>query len=192
MRIINFDLSMKDLFWGNILLIVCCGFYLAWWLLAFRPEDAIKGMKSGWLLIPAALAGFIAVAWIVQGVTAAPAMRELFPGKWLIWGGIAAYIILLVITRLVFKRPVTSELLLIVGWAVLALSEINALYGMHGFSRGTALTFAVVIAAALVLCLVCYVLYYRLDSRMAYWDGMVPLLLAALVMAGISVVMAVE
>nr|WP_288868221.1 hypothetical protein [uncultured Blautia sp.] len=37
--------------------------------------------------------------------------------------------------------------------------------------------------------LVCYVPYYHLDSGARYYDGMVPLWMAALVMLGITVVM---
>ena len=25
----------------------CCAFYLSWWLIAFKPEGAVKGFKSG-------------------------------------------------------------------------------------------------------------------------------------------------
>ncbi len=45
MPIHDFDFSEKQIFRSNILLIVCCAFYLAWWLLAFRPAGAVKGMK---------------------------------------------------------------------------------------------------------------------------------------------------
>ena len=39
---------------------VCCAFYLAWWLMAFKTNP-IKGMKTGWLLIPAFAADIAAV-----------------------------------------------------------------------------------------------------------------------------------
>ncbi|SHH84400.1 hypothetical protein SAMN02745823_01151 [Sporobacter termitidis DSM 10068] len=184
------DFSAKQIFWGNILLIICCVFYLTWWMLAFKPTGAVKGMKTGWLLIPAVVAGLAAVFLAVKGVRSASAGAALFPSGALLWGGIAAYIILLAVTRLLFKRPVTTELILIVGWAVLALSELNALYGMGRFSYLLAVTFAVVAGAAAVISLVCYVLYYKLGGRAGYVDGMIPLLTAALVTAGITVAMA--
>lgn len=77
-----------------------------------------------------------------------------------------------------------------VGWVVLALSEINALYGVSRFSHGLAAVFAVVIGVAALISLVCYVLYYNLGDRAGYFDGMIPLLLVAIVMAGASVAMA--
>ena len=61
--------DLKFFVQGNILLVVCCAFYLAWWLIAFKPEGAVKGMKSGWLLIPAAAAGILAVYKTVKGVS---------------------------------------------------------------------------------------------------------------------------
>ena len=191
MSIHDFDFPAKQIFRSNILLIVCCAFYLAWWLLAFRPAGAVKGMKTGWLLIPAFAAGIAAVILAVQGIRSAPVEAALFPGGLLLWGGIAAYFILLAVTGLLFQRQVTTELFLIVGWAVLALSEINTLYGVGRFSRGMAVPFAVVIVAAALISLVCYMLYYNLGDRAGYFDGMVPLLLVALVTAGISAAMAV-
>lgn len=191
MAIHDFDFPAKQIFRSNILLIICCVFYLSWWLLAFKPTGAIKGIKTGWLLIPAFAAGLAAIILAVKGVLSASIGVALFPSGLLLWGGIVAYLILLAITRLLFKRLVTTELFLIVGWAVLALSEINALYGIGRFSHGLATIFAVVIGVATLISLVCYVLYYNLGNRAGYFDGMVPLLMVALVMTGISVAMVV-
>ena len=181
------DFTVKQIFWGNILLIICCVFYLAWWLLAFKPVGAIKGIKTGWLLLPATIAGFAAVIIAVKGVLSASVRVTLFPGGVILWGGIAAYLILLVVTLLLFTRPVTTELFLIIGWAMLALSEINVLYGMGQYSHRSAVIFAVVIGIATMVSLVCYVLYYKLGDRAGYVDGMIPLIVASLVMAGIDI-----
>lgn len=189
MAIRNFDFPVKQIFRSNILLMICCAFYLTWWLLAFKPAGAMKGMKTGWLLIPAFAAGVAAIILAVKGILSAPIRASLFPRESLLWGGIAAYFIFLMVTLLLFKRPVTTELFLIVGWAALALSEINTLYGMGRFSHGLAVIFAAVIGAAMLIDLVCYILYYSLGARAGYFDGMVPLLMTALVMSGISVVM---
>lgn len=191
MAILSFNFSAKQIFRSNILLIICCAFYLAWWLLAFKPTGAIKGVKSGWLLIPAFVAGLISIILAVKGIQSASIRSTLFPSGLLLWGGIAAYFILLAVTRLLFKRQVTTELLLIVGWAALALSEINVLYGIGRFSHGLAVIFAVVIGAAALISLACYVLYYNLGDYAGYFDGMVPLLMVAIVMAGISAAMVV-
>jgi hypothetical protein len=187
----DFDFPAKQIFRSNILLIICCVFYLAWWLLAFKPTGAIQGIKTGWLLIPAFIAGLAAIILAVKGILSASIDATLFPSRLILWGSIAAYLILLVVTRLLFKRPVTTELFLIVGWAVLALSEINVLYEVGRFSHGLAAIFAVVIGVATFISLVCYVLYYNLGNRAGYFDGMIPLLMAALVMAGISIAVVV-
>lgn len=44
----GFEVQTRKILTGNILMILCCIFYLAWWLVAFKPTGAIKGMKSGW------------------------------------------------------------------------------------------------------------------------------------------------
>lgn len=192
MGMISYDLYLKQIFLGNILLIVCCVFYLAWWMLAFRPENAVKGMRSGWLLIPAAVSGILSVVVMLRGMGVENRSRELFSDSIVLWGGIAAYFLLMAVTLFFFQRPVTTELILIVGWVMLTLAEINALYAYQSFTWGIAAVFIVVTCIAAVISLICYVRYYHLDSRAGFYDGMVPLLMAALVMLGLTVVMAVR
>ena len=187
-----FHAQEKQIFIGNALFIVCCGFYFAWWLLAFKPSGAVAGMKSGWLLIPALIAGLLGVIIAIRGIVLEVPKTQLLYGRYIIFGGIAAYIILMVITALPFKRPVTSELLLIIGWGMFAFAEINLLYGIGLFTHKLSFGFLMIIGLAIVISLVCYILYYRLDSRAGYVDGMVPLLLAAFVTAGISCFMLIK
>lgn len=63
----QYDLQTRQMLTGNLLLAACCEFYLAWWLIAFEPTGAVKGIKSGWLLFPALLFGAAAVVQIVWG-----------------------------------------------------------------------------------------------------------------------------
>ena len=176
----------KHIFIGNILFIVCCAFYLTWWLLAFKPSGAMTGIKTGWLLIPASITGLIGVILILRGIFAVTPANEFIRGRYILWGGIAAYLILLAVTVLLLKRPVTSELVLIVGWGMLVLAELSALFGAGLFSHKLSIGFLLIVCASIVTSLICYILYYRLDSRAGYIDGMIPLLLSALTMAGIS------
>lgn len=182
----NFNFQAKEFFFENLLLVVCCAFYLAWWLLAFRPVNPIKGLKSGWLLLPSFLAGFAAMGFAARGLGAAAVNPGLFPSGWVLWGGGISYVILLAGTTLLLHRPATTELFLIVGWAMLALSEVSALFGGGSFSHSAAIMFAVIIAAGTAAGLACYVLYDHLSPAAGYIDGMVPLIMAALVMAGIN------
>ena len=179
----------KQIFIGNVLFIICCAFYLAWWLLAFKPSGAITG--TGWLLIPASLSGLLGVIIVLWGILAKTPENRLFPGSFILWGGIFLFFILLAVTVMLLKRPATSELFLIVGWGMLALAEINALFGMGLFSHRLSVGFILAIGAAIGVSLVCYVLYYHLDSNAGYIDGMIPLLLSALTMAGISCFMVI-
>ena len=183
-----FSAEVKHIFTGNILIIVCCAFYLLWWLLAFKPTDAITGMKTDWLLLPACAAAAIGILIAFRGISDVepePGNR-LFPGGAILIGGVAAIIILLAVTLLLFKRPVTTELFLIVGWGMLALTEVNALFASGVFSHGRAVAFVITVFAVVAVSMICYTLYYRLDGVSGYIDGMVPLLLAALTTAAIS------
>lgn len=180
----------RQMFWGDVLLVGCCVFYLLWWILAFRPAGAVKGMRSGWLLIPAFLLGIAAVILIVQGAGGADAARSFFSGRAVLLAGAASYAVLLIVTQLAFHRQVTTELFLIVGWTALAFLESNALYGLEIITRsGAAALFAAAVIAA-VAGMVCYLLYYGLDNRAGYVDGMIPLILVAVYMTVLAALIA--
>lgn len=172
--------AARQILWGNVLLIGCAAFYLLWWALAFKPSAPVKGIASGWLLIPAVFLGIAAVVMIITGGRGAGSPRAALSGRALLLGGVAAYVALLLVTRLIFHRQVTSELFLITGWAVLALFEVASLYSLGALSRGSFAAFTAAAPAAALISLVCYILYYRLGPRSGYVDGMVPLILAAL------------
>lgn len=179
--------TMKNLIMGNLMLIICCGFYLAWWIIAFKPAGAVKGMSSGWLLLPAAVAGIGAIFVLINGFHKAEAERSLVSGVLLLAIGVIAYVALLVITYLFMHRMVTTELLLIVGWCILALSEVNVLYGIDIFALSGTISWFVVIIVSAAVSMVCYILYYGLDAVKGYIDGMIPLLIIAAVMVALTV-----
>ncbi len=173
----------KQILTGNLLMILCCVFYLAWWLIAYKPQGAVKGMKSGWLLIPAFVLGVAGFVVIARGASSAAPAARLMPGAWIGIGGSAAYVILLAATSGALHRPVTTELLLIVGWTTLMFWEMNVLYGLGEFGRTGAVSLLAVIVISAVISLICYLLYYNLDAVKGYADGTVPLVLTAVMMA---------
>ncbi|MCC8075136.1 MAG: hypothetical protein LIO95_04205 [Clostridiales bacterium] len=182
----QYDLQTRQMLTGNLLLVGCCVFYLAWWLIAFKPEGAIKGMKSGWLLIPAFLFGTAAVVQIVRGSNV-DSQAALLPRTVVLIGGVVAYVVLLAATSIILKRQVTTELFLIVGWTVLMFLEVNGLFALGQQSRAMAIGFFVVTVVVTIISLVCYLLYYNLDSVKGYVDGMIPLLLVAVMMIAVTV-----
>jgi hypothetical protein len=178
---------MKGILWGCVGMVGCCVFYLTWWVLAFKPRGAVSGLKSGWLLLPAVILGVMAVVFTVRAILGAPATPALFPNAAVVWGGIAAYVALLAVTQIFFKRQPTSELLLIVGWTALAFAAVSALYGFGAYTRSAAMAFIAVLVLFLIVSLVCYVLYYRLGKAAGFYDGMVPLVLVLFVNAAMAV-----
>lgn len=183
----NVSEPARHIFWGDILLIGCCFFYLLWWILASKPVGAVKGLRSGWLLIPAFLLGICAVVMIVRGTIRAGTDGSFFSIKFAVLAGVVSYIVLLAVTWLVFHRQVTTELFLIVAWTVLAFLEVNALFNLGIITRNGAFILFTLAAISAILSMVCYMLYYTLDVRKGYVDGMVPLLLVAAFMTVLSV-----
>lgn len=60
---------------GNIKLLFCFAFYLASWVVGFNPWRPIRGLKSGWLLIPAVILGVLAL-WRVAPKMLQPRMAS--------------------------------------------------------------------------------------------------------------------
>ncbi len=168
-------------------LIACCVFYLAWWVVAFHPTRAIRGFKSGWLLIPAFIFAALAIWRIARGVSAVEPESLLVSNGVIIAAGIISYIVLLLVTSLLFKRMVTSELIIITAWTFFMFAEISALYGVSLFTKTAAFAFTVMVLIAAFISLVCYVLFYNLDEVKGYIDGMIPLLAAGIMTAAITV-----
>lgn len=177
----------RQMFLGDILLVCCCVFYLLWWMIAFKPAGAVKGMKSGWLLIPAFFFGVVSVVMIVRGAKGVNSGSSFFSAGTVLLAGAASYIVLFLVTWLALHRQVTTELFLIVGWTALAFLESNALYGLEIITRNGAVGLFAAAAAAAVLSMICYVLYYGLDGRAGYVDGMIPLILSGIYMAVLAV-----
>ena len=174
--------TSKQIITGNIFLVICCIFYLIWWIIAFKPEGAIKGMKSGWLLLPAIVFGLTSIAILIRSFRIPDGVTSLFQNLMVVIIGAVVYVAFLVITGFFLHRVVTTELLLIVGWVVLAVCEINILYAYEIIGRAAAWSLITVTLMAGAVSMICYMRYYALDARKGWICGMIPLILVMAVM----------
>ena len=167
---------------GQVLLVICCVFYLIWWYRGFRPGVNVSriGGTNGVLLLVTAAFG---IAGLVMSLTPVP---EDLPRKvssgYIIVGGVIAYLGLLLLTRYVFHRIVTTELFLIVGWTMLEIVVITKLNAAGGLSDGRFCFMCCVFAIAFVISMVLYVAYYRMEEMKAFYAAMVPLVTEAVSM----------
>ena len=169
---------------GNIKLVLCFAFYLAWWVVGFNPRRPVRGLASGWLLIPAAVLGVLAVIDISRGLVFA---GGLMPGMVIVVAGIVGYFVLFGITSGVLHRPLTTELLIIVLWATLALLEVNTLVALGSVTSGLGWALVGLCCMGTAASIVCYQLFYTLEVGMAFIDGAIPLLLAGAMTGAIAV-----
>ncbi len=181
---IDFGTVSGKILTGNLLFAACCIVYLLWWSVAFRPGyTAPMFLKSGLFLLTAVL-GIAALAMIIQGCLRADSpIRFMF----IIAAGAAAYIALLLLTNLLMQRQVTTELMLIVFWVCMEICALGSLCGEGVFSGKLFALLAVITLAAAAAGMICYLKYYDLEPMPAFYDGMVPLILFAAVMIGISI-----
>ncbi|MBC3797502.1 hypothetical protein [Acetobacterium tundrae] len=175
----NFNAELWGIFVGNLLLLFCCVFYLAWWVVTFRPNAPV-GSAGVWYITAALIIGVAAIVILSWGIATLSKHSESIP-VWLILVGVAAlFVVLLLVTTMIFQRIVTSELLIILVWTGLELSAITVLFGTGRFGPETGVILAVLVGIVTVVSLICYVLYYRLDEILSYWIGMVPLTFSGL------------
>ena len=174
---------MRQILSGQILLIICFIFYLIWWYRGYRPGMMVSRVQGINSLLLALTAGFgvSGIVVSVMGAGSAGGMLKVNPAHILI-AGIAAFILLLLVTRYVFSREVTSELLLIVVWTMLEIWVIDALNGIGSLSDMHFGVLAVMLAAVFVVSIILYVAYYRMEEMKAFYTAMVPLVAADLFM----------
>lgn len=176
----RFAPPVREMLIGNLLLLICSLLYLAWWAVSYWP-NTYRGL-GGVFLIMALFAGIAAII-MISGAIHSLSRDSKGSKVRFIWLGFAAlFCVLLVITSSVFQRIVTSELAIIHVWAALELSAAVVLYETGYLEFGRTAILSLFVATATVIGLICYVIYYRLGAAAAYWTGMIPLIVDAVVM----------
>lgn len=175
---------------GNLLFAACCIVYLIWWSVAFRPGFTAPMALKGFLFLATAALGVAGLVQIIIGCQMATGASDGgFGGVryiWIIAASAAVYMILLVLTNVLMQRQVTTELMLIVFWVCMEVCACDALLGGGVISRGAFVVLTLIVLVAAAISMICYLKYYDLEPMKAFYDGMVPLILFAVVMLGIS------
>lgn len=178
----NFTAPLWELFVGNSLLLICSLFYLAWWVVAFRPGSN-SGAAGVVLLALAFLSGISAIILMSVSINVLSRDSKALPLRLILLFIAVLYLATFLITTSLFHRAVTSELLIMHIWVAIELCAVTVLYGTGRLDFGRMAVMAALVGIATVVGLICYVLYYRLDGMSSYWDGMIPLATDAFVMA---------
>lgn len=174
--------------WGHALLFACAVFYLAWWTVFFRdvdnkPKGALRAIGIACIVI-AAIAG---VAAVVVTVVALVQMPMAIPPFFILAVAVVLYLVLMVGTRWLAKRSVTTELALIVGWMALEVSTVNGIASLHAITGASFIMLVLVLGVAFIVNVVCYTLYYALEGRAAFIDGCIPLAIVGIISALLAV-----
>jgi hypothetical protein len=178
----NFTTPLWEIFYGNLLLFFCTLFYLAWWFVSYRPDSS--GRPSGVFYLAAAfITGIAAIALLSGGISSLSQDSTALHVGFIALGSSALFIIMLLVTFIIFHRIVTSELIIIHIWLAMEISAVAVLYGTGHFGAGRAAILAALVGIAFVVGMICYVLYYSLDETASFRVGMVPLVTDAFVTA---------
>jgi hypothetical protein len=188
----DFTVSLWQVFSGNLLMFATLVFYIAWWTVCFRPGGNENTAGAGIFIVVALFIGVAAIITLFVGINSLSQTGKGFPFMYILLGSVAFYIILLAVTKNVFHRPVTSELLLIIVWAALEWSAIAVLQGCGRLSTGAALALVILVALATVTGIVCYILHFSLNEISRFWNGLIPLIVDAGVVAVFLAVLALS
>lgn len=170
---------------GQVLLVICCIFYILWWRISYRPGTEVNRMGglNGVLLLITALSGVSGLFLSVYGENTLPALNNpKLNGFYTVICGIAVYVILIFITQTAFHRPVTTELFLITGWLILEMTVISALNAAEKLSDFRFRLIFCIITAAFIISIVLYILYYKMKPMKAFYAAMVPLITEGITM----------
>ena len=179
----EFAVSDWKVFFGNVLMFITCAFYLAWWAVAFWPKGGGNNSLAAFLITGAILAGIAAIVALSLGIVSLPRVTKGVPVALIPLAAIALYIVSLFVTKTLFHRPMTSEILVMFVWFAVECAAIVALNLSGRFGTGQTVLLSVLVFLATFVGLVCYVLYYRLDGFPSFWDGFIPLAVDAVVVA---------
>ncbi len=186
----NFTTQLWQVLGGNLLLVLCSIFYLIWWCITFKPGAGSTPFGTMCIGIAFVL-GMAGIVLSVMGLNAhqmeMPARN--IPGWIIVVCGLVIYFVLLFLTGILLHRQVTSELLIITGWAVLELCIVNFLYGAGRFPLGITVFLLVLIILAAIASMICYLLYYNLPAYPGYVDGMIPLITVAASMMVVNLIL---
>ncbi|MCI2062957.1 MAG: hypothetical protein LKJ83_09385 [Eubacteriaceae bacterium] len=186
MSVQQISTSAKYIADGHILLVLCIVCYLVWWSITFRPGGSATAFGNI-CITGAFLFGAAGVIINAHGLNIRPAGASAVPGWYILVGGAVIYVILFAVFTLVFHRRLTTELFLIVGWAAMEICTVNGLRGTGIFGAGGSTAAVCIIGAAAVVSLICYMYYYELEGVKGWIDGMIPLIISGVVMAGMAV-----
>ena len=166
--------------------------YLVWWCVAFRPGYSAPALLKTVPFALTALFGIAGLFFVIMGCqgakdAAGDGVAGAISNIHIIGACAAAYVILLVVTNVVMHRQVTTELMLIVFWICMELCIINTMHGGGHWSVVATVVLAVIAIIVAAAGMVCYLMYYNLEPMKGFYMGMVPLVIFAAYMAGISI-----
>ena len=163
---------------GQGFMALCCIFYAAWWYIAYNPKINVNpfGGTAAILFWITFACGIIGLYLNIYGI------RNLIESRQIFLIGGAAYVALLAVTVLIFHRPVTAELFLIVAWTTLETAAIFAV-----FNEQIPPILPLIIVGGAIFSMISYLIYYLVDEWKAFYLGFFPLLIDAISAAIISI-----
>lgn len=168
--------AYKEIITGQFLLSLGALFYTGWWLTAFRPDARSGGALSALLFLCLAVFGLSGTALTVHGIHGLPLPPSWPGGTMLLALALLVYFLLLTGSVKLFGRKPTTELILLVLWALMEIMVLGVLHEAGALAGAAYGLIWAAVAAASLIAFAAYMMYYRMDDNTAYITGAVPLL----------------
>lgn len=175
----NFSPSLCKIFNGNLMLLICIIFYLAWWTVIFKHGKGQKSRQAFYITV-AFIAGILSILSITAGIAERGQYPWVLQIKFILIGTVLLFLVLLIITTKALHRPLTSELIIIHIWALLEITMIDVIFSNGYLSHVAVWIYTALVAISILASLFCYAVYYRLCEEARYQTGMIPLVLAGI------------
>lgn len=168
---------IKDFLVGSTAFFLCAIFYCIFWGVSYNENTNAPVLVKIIFFTLTAIFGIASIAQYASGIKNAVYVNKSISNLIILIVAVATYIILAFVTKIAFKRVITTELILIVFCTMGAFCVINSLYSAAIFYKVSTIIFIILTVLIFMASLVCYIIYYKLNAQKAFIIGFIPLTL---------------
>jgi len=165
--------------------------YSVYWVL----QETAPGPAVLWTFLLALVFGIGGATGECAGVMAAgpeTSSNSRLGLRHIVGACVALLVVTYVLTTVVMGRVFTSELVFVMGWATLELCSLHEARRRGWLSRRGAFAATTLVVLALAFGLVCYAVYFLLESRAQFYAALIPYGVVSLAMLFVVILLQME
>jgi hypothetical protein len=165
----------KEIIIGHILIIVSSISYSIAWYILYKPLQNIPEAVADTMMTAALFLGITGAGLIIYGISRNPVPKDKkIKFRYILIACLILYIISYLITKLIFGRIFTSEILLLFIWLSMEACCIMALYYGNVLSLIRMLICNLLVLISIGIGMICYTIHYTLPEQGRFINGLIP------------------